>query len=54
MTRSAFDISRKTAIVTGGGTGTGKVIALESAKAGVDVTIVGRNVDHLAPTAKGI
>lgn len=54
MISSAFDLTGKKAIVTGGGTGIGRGIALELAKAGVDVTIASRNMDHLAPTVKEI
>ncbi|MFC2040589.1 SDR family NAD(P)-dependent oxidoreductase [Chloroflexota bacterium] len=54
MINPVFDISGKTAIVTGGGTGIGKAIALELAKSGVDVAIVSRNVEHLEPVAKEI
>lgn len=54
MISRAFEISGKNAIVTGGGTGLGKAIALEFAKAGVNVTIASRNMDHLAPTVMEI
>ncbi len=54
MISSAFDISGKTAIVTGGGTGIGRGIALELAKAGADVAIASRNMENLEPTAKEI
>ena len=54
MINPVFDISGKTAIVTGGGTGIGKAIALEFAKSGVDVAIVSRDIEHLEPVAKEI
>lgn len=54
MISKAFDISGKTAIVTGGGTGIGRSIALEFARAGVDVALASRSMDHLAPTTKEI
>jgi len=54
MISSVFDISRKTAIVTGGGTGIGKAIALEFARAGVDVAIASRSMEHLEPVAEEI
>ena len=54
MISSVFDISGKTAIVTGGGTGIGKAIALEFARAGVDVVVASRSMEHLAPVAEEI
>jgi NAD(P)-dependent dehydrogenase (short-subunit alcohol dehydrogenase family) len=51
MALSAFDISGKVAIVTGGGTGIGEGIAYEFAKAGCDLVIASRNKDHLEPVA---
>ncbi len=42
-----FDLRNKVAIVTGGGTGIGKAIALEFAKAGVDVVIGSRKQANL-------
>jgi len=54
MISSVFDISGKTAIITGGGTGIGRGIALEFAKAGVNVAIASRSVEHLEPVAKEI
>jgi NAD(P)-dependent dehydrogenase (short-subunit alcohol dehydrogenase family) len=54
MISSVFDLSEKTAVITGGGTGIGKAIALEFAKAGVDVAIASRSMEHLEPVAKEI
>ena len=54
MASSVFDISGKTALVTGGGTGIGKAIALEFARAGVDVAVASRSMEHLEPVAKEI
>jgi 3-oxoacyl-[acyl-carrier protein] reductase len=44
----------KVAIVTGGGTGVGRVIAREMAKVGAHIVIAGRNPDHLQPTTEEI
>lgn len=41
----------KVAIVTGGGTGIGRVIAREMAKVGAHVVVASRNLDHLNPAA---
>jgi 3-oxoacyl-[acyl-carrier protein] reductase len=54
MISQAFEISGKKAIVTGGGTGIGRSISLELAKAGVSVVIASRNIEHLEPTANAI
>jgi NAD(P)-dependent dehydrogenase (short-subunit alcohol dehydrogenase family) len=42
----------RVAIVTGGGTGIGKAIALELAELGADVVIASRDPQHLEPTAE--
>jgi NAD(P)-dependent dehydrogenase (short-subunit alcohol dehydrogenase family) len=47
--RSPFSLEGKTAIVTGGGTGIGRAIALEFARAGCDVAICSRKLEHLEP-----
>ncbi|MBI1845660.1 MAG: glucose 1-dehydrogenase [Candidatus Rokubacteria bacterium] len=49
-----FSLQGKTAIVTGGGTGIGKSIAIEYAKAGADVALCSRKLEHLEPVAKEI
>lgn len=49
---SAFDLSKKHIVVTGGGRGLGKGIALSVALAGATVTIVSRSTDELNDTAK--
>ena len=51
---SKFDLTNKTAIVTGGGTGIGRAITLELARAGADVAIASRSMDHLEPVAKEV
>ncbi|HEV8642439.1 MAG TPA: glucose 1-dehydrogenase [Methylomirabilota bacterium] len=54
MARSAFSLEGKAAVITGGGTGIGKSIALEFARAGADVAICSRKIEHLDPVAKAI
>jgi len=54
MARSPFSLDGKTAIVTGGGTGIGKAIALEYARAGADVAVCSRKIEHLEPVMKDI
>jgi NAD(P)-dependent dehydrogenase (short-subunit alcohol dehydrogenase family) len=54
MAQSPFSLDGKTAIVTGGGTGIGKSIAIEFARAGADVAICSRKPEHLEPVVKEI
>jgi 3-oxoacyl-[acyl-carrier protein] reductase len=54
MAKSPFSLEGKTAIVTGGGTGIGKSIAIEFARAGADVAICSRKLEHLEPVSKTI
>ncbi|HUG36635.1 MAG TPA: SDR family NAD(P)-dependent oxidoreductase [Candidatus Limnocylindrales bacterium] len=51
MAASPFSLEGKTAIVTGGGTGIGKSIAIEYARAGADVALASRKLEHLEPVA---
>ncbi len=44
----------KVAVITGGGTGIGKAIALEMAKAGADVVVASRRMEHIEPAAAEI
>jgi NAD(P)-dependent dehydrogenase (short-subunit alcohol dehydrogenase family) len=44
----------KVAIVTGGGTGIGRVIAREMAKVGAHIVVASRNPDHINPSAEEI
>lgn len=54
MARSPFSIEGKTAIVTGGGVGIGKSIALEYARAGADVAVCSRKVENCEAVAKAV
>ena len=44
----------RVAIITGGGTGIGKGIALEMAKVGAKIAIASRSMEHLEPTAEEV
>src|SRR5438132_8982740 len=52
--KSPCSLEGKTAIVTGGGTGIGKSIALEFARAGADVALCSRKLEHLEPVVKAV
>src|SRR5512146_2224647 len=54
MANSPRSPEGETAIVTGGGTGIGKSIAIEFARAGADVAICSRKMEHLEPVVKAI
>lgn len=54
MVPTPFSLAGKTAIVTGGGIGIGKSIAIEFARAGADVMLCSRRMEHLEPTAVAI
>src|SRR5215468_6808443 len=54
MAASPFSIENKVAIVTGGGVGIGRSIALEFARAGADVVIASRKMENLEPVAAEI
>lgn len=49
--KELFDLSGKTALVTGGYTGIGKQMAIGLAEAGADVVISARNLDGCIQTA---
>src|SRR5262245_47071065 len=51
MAGSPFSIENKVAIVTGGGVGIGRSIAIEFARAGADVVVASRKMENLEPVA---
>ncbi len=51
---STFKLDGKTAIVTGGGQGLGRELAIGLAEAGADVVVVQRKLDVAEATAKDI
>jgi 3-oxoacyl-[acyl-carrier protein] reductase len=54
MQKSLFDLTGQVAVITGGGSGIGKSIAMYLALEGASVCIVGRNRDNLESTAQEI
>ena len=54
MAASPFSLEKKIAIITGGGVGIGRSIALEFAKAGADVVICSRKIENLEPVTAEI
>ena len=54
MVYGPFSLEGKTAIVTGGGIGIGKSISVEFARAGADVMLCSRRMEHLESTAAEI
>jgi NAD(P)-dependent dehydrogenase (short-subunit alcohol dehydrogenase family) len=54
MTMSLFDLSGRTAFVTGASRGIGQAIAVALAEAGADVALVARSEEGLADTAEEI
>ena len=47
MVYGPFSLEGKSAIVTGGGIGIGKSISVEFARAGADVMLCSRRMEHL-------
>jgi len=54
MVHAPFSLEGKKAIITGGGIGIGKSISIEFARAGADVMLCSRRMEHLEPTAEAI
>src|SRR4029450_403143 len=54
MTQSPFSLEGRTIIVTGGGIGIGESISIECARAGADIMLCSRRMEHLEPTAEAI
>ena len=54
MPASPFSLENKTAIVTGGGVGIGRSIAVEFARAGANVVVASRKLENLEPVTAEI
>jgi 3-oxoacyl-[acyl-carrier protein] reductase len=54
MAASPFSVENKVTIVTGGGVGIGRSIALEFARAGADVVVASRKLENLEPVTAEI
>ena len=54
MPASPFSLENKIAIVTGGGVGIGRSVAVEFARAGADVVVASRKLEHLEPVTAEI
>jgi 3-oxoacyl-[acyl-carrier protein] reductase len=54
MAGSPFSVENKVTIVTGGGVGIGRSIALEFARAGADVVVASRKMENLEPVTAEI
>lgn len=54
MAASPFSVENKVTIVTGGGVGIGRSIALEFARAGADVVVASRKMENLEPVTAEI
>jgi 3-oxoacyl-[acyl-carrier protein] reductase len=54
MAASPFSLENKIAIVTGGGVGIGRSVAVEFARAGADVVVASRKIENLEPVTAEI
>ena len=54
MAASPFSLENKIAIVTGGGVGIGRSVAVEFARAGADVVVASRKLENLEPVTAEI
>jgi len=54
MPASPFSLENKIAIVTGGGVGIGRSVAVEFARAGADVVVASRKLENLEPVTAEI
>ena len=54
MAASPFSLENKIAIVTGGGVGIGRSVAIEFARAGADVVVASRKLENLEPVTAEI
>src|SRR5258706_7365041 len=52
MAQSPFSLEGKVVIITGGGIGIGKSISIECARAGADIMLCSRRLEHLGTTAE--
>jgi 3-oxoacyl-[acyl-carrier protein] reductase len=54
MASSPFSLEGKIAVVTGGGLGIGRSISIEFARAGADVVVASRKMEHLESTVEEV